>query len=138
MKTDVRIRVRTKLSALWDGDCDDGTLDCNDGCPDDPEQTGGALCATAGGADCGCDGFTYPDTAGAPCTVDLSICSEDKKADWGGLDSPFGELHCGTCGSEFGMLCIGSYTNNGTTYNQGWPVVPYKGWWCGEVISVYE
>ena len=117
---------------------DDGAPDCIDGCPDDPAQTDAALCNTAGGADCECDGFPYPDTVGTPCTVDLSMCSEDEKAGWGGLDSLSGGLNCGTYGSEFGMLCMATYPNNGNTSTQGWPVEPYDGWWCGEVVSVCE
>ena len=65
----------------------------------------------------------------APCTVDLSACSESQKAAaWQGQTSLQGVLQLGNYTSHKNWFCM-------TPIGQAWPVVQEPGWWCGRVVQ---
>ena len=118
------------VSELIDSD-GDGTGDCVDECPNDPNATLAAECA--GGVPAGCDCpnglLTPPEIDGTPCIIDLSMCDESEKANsWKGETQLAGTLTCLGYLNKTGMGCI-------TDFGQGWPLETEPSWWCGEVVG---
>ena len=67
--------------------------------------------------------------AGASCTVDLSGCTEDQKAQaWQGQSTLQGTLELASYTSHTNWVCQ-------TPIPQAWPIVPEPGWWCGTVVN---
>ena len=149
--TDVTLRVYSEdtdqggceplVPCSVDAECDDGDPCTIDSCGQfgclhtadttDSDDNGFPDCWGEVSAGCGCpDGtLTPPDVADQPCTIDLSMCSEDEKASsWQGESSLQGVLTCGQYLDKTGMLCM-------TDFGQGWPVEQEAWWWCGEVTN---
>jgi hypothetical protein len=68
-------------------------------------------------------------TAGTPCVIDLSGCTEDQKASaWQGQSTLQGTLEFAGYTSHNNWVCQ-------TSIPQAWPVIPEGGWWCGTVVN---